>query len=58
MLWTFQSRRTNHLSLNNHIVSSLELSMSTENKLKRKHGYKQKKLEACQKCNRKWITFF
>ena len=38
LLWTCFSKKRNYLSLNNHFVPKLKLLMSTENKLKRKHG--------------------
>ena len=49
LLWTCLCKSANHLSLNNHFVPSLKLLMSTENKIKQKHGHSQreKKLEAC-----------
>ena len=53
-------KTVNHLSLNNHFVLLLKLLVSTENKLKRKHGHshREKVGSLCQKCKRKWITFF
>ena len=60
LLWTCLYKKANHLSLNNHFVPLLKLLMSTENKLKRKHGHshREKVGSLCQKCKRKWITFF
>ena len=60
LLWTFLYNKATHLSLNNHFVHLLKLLMSTENKLKRKHGHshREKVGSLCQKCKRKWITFF
>ena len=55
-------KKANHLSLNNHFVPLLKLLMSTENKLKRKHENSHREKvgtgSLCQKCKRKWITFF
>ena len=51
--------KKNHLPLNNHFLPLLKLLMSTEKKnLKKEDMDIQKKLEACQKCKRKWITLF
>ena len=49
-------KKANHLSLNNHFVLLLKLLMSTENKLKGKHGHshREKVGSLCQKCKRKW----
>ena len=66
LLWTCLYKKANHLSLNNHFVPLLKLLISTENKLKGKHGLSHRenmdivKLEPslCQKCKRKSITFF
>ena len=60
LLWTCLDKKANHLSLNNHFVPLLEVLMYTENKLKRKHGHshREKVGNLCQKCKRKWITFF
>ena len=60
LLWTCLYKKANHVLLNNHFVSLLKLFMSTENKLKRKHGHshREKVGSLCQKCKRKWITFF
>ena len=53
-------KKANHLSLSNHFALLLKLLMSTENKLKRKHGHSHReKVESlCQKCKRKWIGNF
>ena len=53
-------KKANHLSLNNHFVPLMKLLMSTENKPKRKQGHihREKVGSLCQKCKRKWITFF
>ena len=60
LLWTCLYKKADHIALNNHFVPLLKLLMSTENKLKRKHGYchREKVGNLCQKCKRKWITFF
>ena len=42
LLWTYLHQNANHLSLDNHFVPLLKLLMSTENKLKRKHGHREK----------------
>ena len=42
LFWTCLSKKTNHLSPNNHFVPLLKLLMSTENKLKRNHGHIEK----------------
>ena len=41
LLWTCLYEKANHLSLNNHFMPLLKLLMSTENKLKRKHGHRK-----------------
>ena len=60
LLWTYLYKKSNHLPLNNNFVPLLKLLMSTENKLKRKHGHNHRENvgSLCQKCKRKWITFF
>ena len=42
LLWTCLYKKENHLLLNNHFVPLLKLLMSIENKLKRKHGHREK----------------
>ena len=60
LLWTCLYKKANHLSLNIHFMSLLKLLMSTEDKLKRKHGHshREKIGSLRQKCKRKWINFF
>ena len=60
LLWTCPCKKANHLSLNDHFVPLLKLLMSTENKLKKKHGHnhREKVGSLCQKCKRKLITSF
>ena len=57
LLWMCLCKKANHLSLNNHFMPLLKLLMSTENKLKRKHGYREK-VGSLSKVQKKWITFF
>ena len=58
LLWTClykKANKANHFSLYNHFMLLPKLLMSTENKLKRKHGlsHREKVESLCQKCKRK-----
>ena len=57
LLWTCLYKKANHLSLNNHFVPLLKLLMSTENKLKRKHGHREK-VGSLSKVQKKMDNFF
>ena len=57
LLWTCLYKKANHLSLNNHFVPLLKLLMSTENKLKRKHGHREK-VGSVSKVQKKMDNFF
>ena len=50
-------KKANHLLLNNHFVPLLKLLMSTENKLKRKHGHREK-VGSVSKVQKKMDNFF
>ena len=57
LLWTYLYKKANHLSLNNHFVPVLKLLMSTEIKLKRKHGH-SKKVGSLSKLQKKMGNLF
>ena len=54
LLWTCLYKKANHLSLNNHFVPLLKLSMSTENKLK----WHREKVGSLSKVQKKMDNFF
>ena len=57
LLWTCLYKKANHLSLNHQFVPLLKLLMSTENKLKRKHGHREK-VGSLSKVQKKMDNFF
>ena len=57
LLWACLYKKANFLSLNNHFAPLLKLLMSTENKLKRKHGLREK-IGNLSKVQRKMDNFF
>ena len=57
LLWACLFKKANHLSLNNHFVPLLKLLISTESKLKRKHGLREK-VGSLSKVQKKMDNFF
>ena len=57
LLWTCLYKKANYLSVNNPFVPLLKLLMSTENKLRRKHGHNEK-VGSLSKMQKKMDKFF